>query len=803
MKNIFWLWLIFGLFSEISGQSVLVTDAESNEPLEWVTVQCDPSSAILNTNEAGRVSIASCQNSGNIEFSLVGYKTVSLSYQKLKESGFIVTLERTGVNPGSIVVSATRWNQNNASVPSKILTVSPKEVALQNPQTAADLLGLSGRVFIQKSQQGGGSPMIRGFAANRLIYSIDGVRMNTAIFRGGNIQNVINMDPFMIEKTEVVLGPGSVLYGSDAIGGTMAFRTITPTFTTDDKPFVSGKFVARYSSANTEQTGHFHVHVGLKKWALVTGFTSWDFGQLRQGNHGPDDYIKPIYVTRLNNVDEIVIQENPLLQIPTAYKQKNFMQKIRFSPDKNWDFGYAFHWSETSSYGRYDRHNQYRNGTLRYAEWDYGPQLWDMHLLSVEHKQKNVVYDKATLKMARQFFGESRIDRILNSNNRNTQTERVTAWSTNLDFVKSTGTKNQIFYGVEYVFNKVSSSGFTTDINSDVSKKGPSRYPDSDWGSLGIYVQDMYKISEKWTVLAGARYNKVQIESDFANNLPFYPLPFTTASTSNGALTGSLGAVYRVSESFIIKSNVGTAFRSPNVDDLGKFFDSEPGTVTVPNPDLRAEQAYNVDLGFSKVFGEVVRFEITGYYTVLQNGLVRRDATFNGLDSILYDGENSKVQANQNAAVAHVYGVEGGVEIKFPKGFRLTSDINYQVGEEELEDGTVSPSRHAAPLFGVTRLTYQNGPLTLMCFAQYQGRRDFKDLAVEERGKTEIYAKDVDGNNYAPAWYTLNLKAMYNFSRKFSVSAGLENITDQRYRPYSSGVSGAGRNFVLSGTVMF
>jgi hemoglobin/transferrin/lactoferrin receptor protein len=91
----------------------------------------------------------------------------------------------------------------------------------------------------------------------------------------------------------------------------------------------------------------------------------------------------------------------------------------------------------------------------------------------------------------------------------------------------------------------------------------------------------------------------------------------------------------------------------------------------------------------------------------------------------------------------------------------------------------------------------------LMCFAQYQGRRDFEDLAVEERGKTEIYAKDVDGNNYAPAWYTLNVKAMYSVGRRFSVSAGLENITDQRYRPYSSGVSGAGRNFVLSGTVMF
>ena len=161
-----------------------------------------------------------------------------------------------------VVVSATRWRQTSSNVPSKIITISPREVTLQNPQTAADLLGISGKVYIQKSQQGGGSPMIRGFATNRLLYTVDGVRMNTAIFRAGNIQNVINLDPFATESTEVFFGPGSIIYGSDAIGGVMSFQTLTPQFSSDDETNITGKFSTRYSSANNENTGHFDVNLG-------------------------------------------------------------------------------------------------------------------------------------------------------------------------------------------------------------------------------------------------------------------------------------------------------------------------------------------------------------------------------------------------------------------------------------------------------------------------------------------------------------------------------------------------------------
>lgn len=794
------LWLLLAIVGTSYGQTITITDAQNNEPVELVTLSAN-SKLYVTTNAKGKADISAFKNVEKIEIRSLGYKTVVKSYSELEAEGFSLSLEISNLNLDEVVISGSRWRQSSDDVPSKIISISAKDVALQNPQTAADLLSISGKVFVQKSQQGGGSPMIRGFATSRLLYSVDGVRMNTAIFRSGNLQNVINLDPFAIEGTEVLFGPGSVIYGSDAIGGVMSFQTLTPRFSLTDLPLVTGKANVRYSSANNEKTGHFDVNLGFKNWAFVTSITSWDYDHLRQGSHGPKDYIKDYYVQRQDSTDVVIAQDDKLLQIPSAYSQINMMQKIRFQPNDRWDFQYGFHFSETSPYGRYDRHMRVRNGTARYAEWDYGPQIWMMNNLSVNHSANNSVFDQLSLRLAHQWFEESRIDRSFNSNERNSQSEEVGAYSANLDFIKGTGEKNTLFYGVEYVLNDVTSNGEITDISTEVSVMGPARYPKSTWQSMAVYVTDEFKVADNFTLSAGARYNYVLLDSEF--DTAFYPFPFTEAKLKNGALTGSIGGVYRPDDSWVISTNLGSAFRAPNVDDVGKVFDSEPGSVVVPNPDLKPEYAYNADLGIAKVFDDIIKVDVTGYYTSLKDALVRRDFKLNGQDSILYQGELSQVQAIQNAAVAHVYGVQAGVEVKLPKGFGFSTDVNFQKGEEELDNGETSTSRHASPFFGVSRLNYKANKLRMELNVNYQGKYDFDELPEGEKEKTEIYALDENGDPYAPAWYTLNFKALYKLTDTFDVSGGIENLTDQRYRPYSSGISGAGRNFILSITAHF
>lgn len=707
------------------------------------------------------------------------------------------TQDSTTTELDEVVVSANRWKQNPKDIPQKITVITPQKVALQNPQTAADLLTISGKVFMQKSQQGGGSPMIRGFATNRLLYAIDGIRMNTAIFRGGNIQNVISLDAFATEKVEVLLGPNSVMYGSDAIGGVMSFQTLTPQFSLEEKTFVSGNAVTRYSSANNEKTGHFDVNIGWKKWASVTSISSNDFGDLRMGSHGPEEYLRPFYVQRQNEVDVVVTNDDPLVQKPTAYSQINLMQKVRFQPNENWDFQYGLHFSETSSYSRYDRHIRYTNAGLpRYGEFYYGPQKWIMNNLNVTHQSKSKFFDEMSLRLAHQFFEESRVSRNINNPNREIRTEKVNAYSFNTDFTKSTSAKNKIFYGFEYVLNDVNSTGINENIIDDISQDGPARYPQATWQSIGIYLNDQYKISEKTLFQVGMRYNQFVLKADF--DTTFYPFPFTEANLNNGSLTGSTGIVFRPTEKWVISSNLATAFRSPNVDDVGKVFDSEPGSVVIPNPDLEAEYAYNIDLNVAKLFGKNVKVDVSTYYTLLENALVRRDFTLNGSSEIVYDGELSQVQAIQNAAKANVYGIQLGFDAKLSSGFRFSTDLNFQKGEEELDNGDKSPSRHAAPFFGISRLGYATSKLDFELNVQFSDKVSFEDLAEEERGKTEIYAIDRDGNPYSPSWYTLNLKSMYKVNQNFTLTAGLENITDQRYRPYSSGIVSPGKNFILA-----
>ena len=801
MKRI--LWFVCMSMGMLQAQTIIIENEESNEPLEMATISSTTPNLYAITNGKGEADITSFKGVEKIEIRSIGYESQQFSYAEIAAKHFEIKLKPSSFSLDDVVVSATKWRQSNKEIPGKISSISAKDVALQNPQTTADMLANSGEVFIQKSQQGGGSPMIRGFSTNRLLYTVDGVRMNTAIFRSGNIQNVISLDAFATENTEIMFGPGSVIYGSDAIGGVMSFTTLRPQFSSNDKLYVKGNALARFGSANNEMSAHFDVNVGWKKFAFLTSMSYSKFGDLKMGGHGPDDYLRPFYVERQDSFDVIVANEDPLKQVTTAYDQMNLMQKIAYNPNEDWELTYAFHYSETSSYGRYDRHIRYRNGLPRSAVWNYGPQKWMMNQLSISYKKSNIAFDEMSLRLAHQFFNESRIDRDFNDPIQSTSEEKVFAYSANLDFTKKIGSQHRLFYGAEFVNNVVQSRAFGEDITNGQTFGIASRYPMAAWATMGVYASYQYKVSEQWNLQAGLRYAHFFIDADFSNNLAYYPLPEAESQLSKGAVTGSLGTIYTPSSNTTVRANLSTGFRAPNVDDIGKIFDSGAGSVVVPNTNLQAEYVYSGEIGFAQIIKKNVKIDATAYYTYLQNSMVRRDFTFDGQDSIFYQGELSQVQAIQNAASANVYGVQFGVEVKLPQGFGLNAVYNYQKGVEELDDGTTSASRHAAPMFGAAHLTFKHKGLLLDLYTLFSGGVSFENLAEEFKGKEYQFALDENGDPYSPAWATLNLKTSYRVNKNFSVSAGVENILDLRYKTYSSGIAAAGRNFVISGKVSF
>ncbi|MGM5469294.1 TonB-dependent receptor plug domain-containing protein [Flavobacteriaceae bacterium LMO-SS05] len=795
------LLVLLCLFSStvFEAQQVKVLEDNTQNRIHGVTIYNHNKTKTVTTNIDGEASLELFAANETLYFLNPLYELKTLKKSTIASNSYIVYLEMKVEDLKEIVISASKFEQNRNEIPQKIININAKEIQFSNPQTSADLLENSGNVYIQKSQLGGGSPMIRGFSTNRLLITVDGVRMNNAIFRGGNLQNVISIDPFTIQNTEITLGAGSVVYGSDAIGGVMSFYTQKPQLSYKDSLYFKANTLVRYASANSEKTGHVDFNFGFKKWAFLSSISYTDFDDLRMGSHGPDDYLRPEYVKTVHGEDLIIENDNPLIQRPTGYNQVNLMQKAHYEPEDNLSFDLGLFYSTTSSYSRYDRLIRYRRNKLRSAEWNYGPQRWFMgNLQLTKLSSKSNLYDKAKLTLAYQNFQESRFDRDFKSEIRNIREEAVDAFTFNADLEKQLSPKTELFYGVEYLYNKVNSTGEEANILNNTSISTVSRYPNgSDWQSLAAYMSVKYKPNSKFIFQSGLRYNHVLIHANFSENNRYLNLPFEKVSINAGAFSGTAGISWLPNDIVQWKLNASSAFRAPNIDDVGKVFDSEPGSVVVPNNNLKPEYAYGGELGLKLNFENVFIADMATYYTFLDNALVRRDFSLNGQTEILYDGELSNVQAIQNASKAWIYGFEVGIQANFTKSLKLTSQYNIIGGTEE-ENGIEMPVRHAAPNFGNTHLVWRKNKFQFDAFAEYNNELSFYQLAPSELEKDYIYALDSNGNPYAPSWYTLNFKTQYQLSDTATITASLENITDQRYKTYSSGIASPGRNLIVS-----
>ena len=788
------------LFIQMSfSQTVVVYEGQTNEPIPGVTLyNLDKTKSVI-TDLNGKASLEVFSSEETIYFQNLLYEKINLKKSEIATRNYVIYLRPKVEGLQQVVISASKFEQSQRDVPQTIKSIDAKEIALVNPQTSADLLENTGNIFVQKSQLGGGSPMIRGFSTNRLLITVDGVRMNNAIFRGGNIQNVISIDPLSIKNTEVTLGAGSVVYGSDAIGGVMSFYTKKPQLSYKEDLYLSGNVLARYASANQEKTGHFDLNLGYNKWAFLTNVSFTDFDDLRMGSHGPNDYLRTEYIVRQNGEDILVSNSEPKLQKSTGYHQINLMQKVRYEPSDNLNFDLGIYYTTTSDYSRYDRLIRPRGDGLRSAEWEYGPQQWFMGNFQVtKTSSSSNLYDQIQATAAFQNFKESRKDRDFQSPLREVREENVDAFSFNLDLEKKLSLKTTIFYGLEYLYNQVGSKGREENIDTNINIPTVTRYPNgATWQSVASYASLKYKPNSKFVFQSGLRYNQVIANADFTENNVFLNLPFNDAKINAGALTGTAGITWSPSDLIQWKLNASTAFRAPNIDDIGKVFDSEPGSVVVPNKDLKAEYAYGGELGFKLNFNNKLIVDLATYYTFLDNALIRRNFELNGETEIIYDGELSTVQAIQNASKAWIYGFEAGLEINFSKQLKLRSQYNI-IGGTEDNEGIEVPIRHVAPNFGRTHLIWKNDKLLFDAFLVYNNELSFNQLAPSELSKDYLYASDENGNPYAPSWHTLNFRAQYNWKNKFTLTASLENITDQRYRPYSSGIAAAGRNLILA-----
>ncbi|MEQ1553961.1 MAG: TonB-dependent receptor [Ferruginibacter sp.] len=726
-----------------------------------------------------------------------------------------------------VVVSSSNFNEKKKNISQKIDVISAKTIANTNAQNVGDLLASTGKVFVQKSQQGGSSPVLRGFEASRILLIVDGVRMNNAIFRAGHLQNAITADQNSLSRVEVMYGPASTIYGSDALGGSIQLITKSPILSDQKKLLVTGSAFTRYSTVNNEKTLHADVSIGKKKIAWFQSYNFSDFGDMKMGNKYSAAYPnfgrRSIYVGSVNGVDSVLVNSNDRVQKFSGYKQWDIIQKILFKQNEHISHSLNFQLSNTNNVPRYDRMQDVKNfggtigTTLRYAEWFYGPQkrlmgAYELNALKIgffDNLKLNINYQK--IEESRQTREYRRYDRF------DSQVEKVKVFGGTISAKKYFG-NNEIVVGLDAQLNDVKSVATRTNRITNVVTPIITRYPDgkNTLNNYGLFAQHTYKFKNSKLVLNdGIRLQSIRLKSTILNNT-FLKLPDTIFNQNNMAVTGNIGLVFAPIKSTIVKLALSSGFRAPNIDDLVKVFESSTAAkqVVIPNANLKPEYTYNIDLTLTQKVANKIDIELTGFYTWFNNAILKAPIQLNGADSIIYNGVKSQVLASQNLNKANVYGFSVGLNADIVKGLTFNSTLSYTIGRlktdiakatnvyEKQTNGTYSlvskniaskPLDHIPPTTGKTTLAYEYKNFQTEIYIVYNGWKHLEKYNPE--GEDNPAYATADG---MPSWITTNWKAKYNFTKNLQAQFAVENIFDKNYRTFASGFSAPGRNFLVA-----
>lgn len=797
MKKILFLPLAWLYFNAIS-QTITIRDNSTREPIYNVIIK-DKNNVTTSTDFKGNASVSGLDISDSLWIYTLGYHSKKILFTgESIEVGLSVKLFQLD----EVIFSANRIKEKKSDVPYTMEVVKQKDIEFANQPTTGEVMQNTGAVFVQKSQMGGSSPVLRGFEASRVLMVVDGVRMNNAIYRAGHLQDIITIDANMLDRAEVIFGPSSTIYGSDALGGVMHFYTKNAEFSQDDKLLVKVNGMGRYATVNKETTGHLDFNLGWKKFASLTNITYTKFDDLMSGSTKLNGYYKgwdrQYYSQRFGDRDSMIANSNDNLQVGTGYDQLDIMQRFNIKTGAHLTHNLNFQMSQSSDVPRYDRLTEMAAGKLRFAEWKYGPQKRMLAAYTLNYDGKTTLTDNIKLILAYQKIEQDRITRRFQNNNRVSQMEDVAVLSANVDAYKNIKEKHELRYGIEVTSNDVQSTANNLNIVTNSVSPAATRYADggSKMSTGAIYLSHAWEVNDNFVITDGLRFTGSKLTSTF-NDTTFYKFPFKTVDQKSKAVTGSLGFTWKENDNYKVSFLVNTGFRTPNVDDMTKVFGSAGTILVVPNPEIKPEYATNFELGISKVFEKRYKFDITGFYTVLEDALVQRDFKFNGQDSALFNGVKSKVQAMQNVDRAYIYGFTAGVQFDFNNNISFKSIVNYTYGRYvDARKDTVVPLDHIPPVFGQTSIIYKAKNTDVEFFVRYNGKKSSADYSASGEDNALYSADPVKG--YMPAWFTLNVRAGYNFTKNIRLNVACENLTDNRYRVFASGINAPGRNFIVS-----
>jgi hemoglobin/transferrin/lactoferrin receptor protein len=636
-----------------------------------------------------------------------------------------------------VIVGSQRMSEKNLKTAASITVLSLKNLQKYQVRTTPEALMNSTGVFIQKSTHGAGSPFVRGLTGNQTLILIDGIRLNNSTFRYGPNQYLNTIDPFSLDRIEVLRGSGSVAYGSDALGGTVQLFTINPEFS--DNTSIHANALSRFASSDMEKTLHAEMKIGSKNVAVKSGLSIRDFG-------------------------DIVGGDTTGIQSPSGYKELAFDFKGKFRLNKYWEYIIAHQFVEQKNIPLY-----YRVRLENFALNDFNPQKRSLSYFRLNGKTDIRLLKSIGFTASFQKTDEQRNSRKNGSESIRIETDKVQTLGLTLNVISTISNYWTASSGLEFYQDMVKSDRIDQNIKTNSSTKSRGLYPDnSRFQSYAIYSLHQIQTGN-WQVNFGGRFNgfKINITDDNVGSVIVEP----------NALVGNLALAHELSENSTIYSSFSTGFRSPNIDDLGTL-----GIVDfryeLPTYNLKPEKSYNFELGY-KLRKDQFATSLAFFNTDLRDLITRvkvENQQINGVN----------VYRKENVEQAYIRGFEAEMEYLISNPIKIYGNLSYAFGENISKN---EPVRRIPPMNGKFGVEYRKNAFFIrpeIWFASQQIR-----LAQGDKDDIRI------GKDGTKGWVTTNIFSGFD-QKHYAINLSIQNISNADYRTHGSGINGVGRSLWLT-----
>jgi hemoglobin/transferrin/lactoferrin receptor protein len=680
-----------------------------------------------------------------------------------------------------VIVSARRGERIDMEVPRSVGVIDMEEEVIRRPaHNLPRVLEQVPGVHGQATAPGQGSPMIRGLTGYHVLTLIDGVRLNGSYFRSGPNQYNATIDPLIIDRVEVVKGPGSVLYGSDALGGVISLMTRDPVppsgvLSDDTDPWVElGAYghllLPTRAGADVSSKARLEVQGGVGPAAALLGYDYHGVGDREGGEH--EKTLDNTAYSETNGDAKVVIQATQKERVTLAvqrFDQRNVPRSHSTVDGDDW---------RGTDKGSNLRRDLDQSRTLTY--------------LSVETRDRGIFSRlKGNVSVSRVYENQTRVT------GSGTETKAgFEVWTfgafvegeTDLPLPVDT----TLIYGADYYHDSADSFQYGDAGNQP---RGPIA-DDARYDLFGVYTGIEVRPTEWLDLYAGIRYSLAHVLARDVDPDPSDAFDFGRLEETYDDIVGSGAITLRPVRWLSVVGSVSQGFRAPNLSDTTSFQPVSSGSFDSPSPDIDAEKSLTLEAGL-KWQSEFVRGQLFYSYTFLDDFL-QRVATGNqvgGLDEFVKENvSEGAIQAIEGQCELLWDPIAEALDLGLPKlGLSFIATFSWTRGKADRSNGHSDNLRRAPPTGFTGRLRWTEpgeGWLWAEVEAEFyrrQTRLSSGDIRDDERippGGTPGYA----------LWHVRGGVNLLDDALR--VSLGLENIFDRDYRVHGSGSNGWGRTLV-------